>query len=334
MNSNRRRALAAIAGLTAFPWASNNAFAQASTGSGQAWPNKPIRLIVPYAAGGGTDAFARTVAPRIGELLGQQIIVDNRPGAGSAIGATAAATSPGDGYTMLLGDSATYSVNRSLYPKLGYDSFKDLAPVSLTARFGLVLAVHPSVQAKNLAEFVALVKAKPGTLSYGTPGNGTPHHLAMELLMQRTGISMVHIPYKGAGPAVQDLLGGQLQVLMTDLPTAAQHLKAGTVRAIASLGEKRLSATPDLATVAESGYPGFDAWAWQGFSVPASTPAAVVAALNAAYIKVTAEPSMRQKMTDFGGELTPSTPAAMDAYMRAEAVKWAKIIQDAKIKIE
>ncbi|MES2191853.1 MAG: tripartite tricarboxylate transporter substrate binding protein [Pseudomonadota bacterium] len=327
MNTNRRHALAAIASLAATPWAASNAFAQA-------WPNKPIRMIVPYAAGGGTDAFARTVAPRMGDILGQQIIVDNRPGAGSAIGATAAATSPGDGYTLLLGDSATYAVNRSLYPKLGYDSFKDLSPVSLTARFGLVLAVNPSVPAKNLAEFVALAKAKPGQLSYGTPGNGTPHHLAMELLMQRTGISLVHIPYKGAGPAVQDMLGGQLQVLMTDLPTAAQHLKAGTVRAIASLGEKRLAATPDLATVAESGYPGFDAWAWQGFSVPSSTPAPIVAALNAAYIKVAAEPSMRQKMTEFGGELTPSTPAAMDAYMRAEAVKWARTIQDGKIKVE
>lgn len=326
MSNNRRHTLAAIAGLLATPWV--------KMAAAQAYPDKPVRLVVPYAAGGGSDAFARTVGPKMSDLLGQPVIIDNKPGGGTAIGAVFAARAAPDGYTLLLGDNSTYSVNRILYSKPNYDSFKDLAPVTLTARFGLLLVVHPSIPVKNLAEFVALAKAKPGQLNFGTPGAGSPHHLAMEMLMQRTGTQLVNVPYRGAGPAVIDLLGGQLPVLLTDLATAMQHLKAGTMRAIASCGEKRLALTPDLPTVAESGYPGFDAWAWQGFSVPTGTPVAVITALNAAYAKTAADPAVRQKMSDFGGELTPSTPAAMDAYMRAETVKWAKIIQDANIKIE
>lgn len=326
MISNRRHTMAAIAGLLATPWA-RMAFAQA-------YPDKPVKLVVPYATGGGSDAFARLVGPKMSELLGQPFVIDNKPGGGTAIGAVLAARSTPDGYTLLLGDNSTYSVNRILYSKPNYDSFKDLAPVTLTARFGLLLVVHPSVPAKNLAEFVALAKSKPGQLSFGTPGAGSPHHLAMEMLMQRTGITMVNVPYRGAAPAVVDLLGGQLPVLLADYATASQHIKAGSMRAIASCGEKRLALAPDVPTVAESGYPGFDAWAWQGFSVPAGTPAAVIAALNTAYAKTAADPAVRQKMSDFGGELTPSTPAAMDAYMRAETVKWGKIIQDAHVKIE
>lgn len=326
MISTRRHTLAAIAGLLATPWA--------KLASAQAYPDKAIKLIVPYATGGGSDAFARLVSPKMGELLGQAIVVDNKPGGGTAIGAVLAARSAPDGYTLLLGDNSTYSVNRILYAKPNYDSFKDLAPVTLTARFGLLLVVHPSVPAKNLAEFVALAKSKPGQLSFGTPGAGSPHHLAMEMLMQRTGISMVNVPYRGAGPAVIDLLGGQLPVLLADYATASQHIKAGTMRAIASCGEKRLALAPDVPTVAESGYPGFDAWAWQGFSVPVGTPASVIATLNTAFAKTAADPAVRQKMADYGGELTPSTPAVMEAYMRAETVKWTKIIQDAKIKIE
>jgi tripartite-type tricarboxylate transporter receptor subunit TctC len=326
MISNRRHTLAAIAGLLSTPWV--------NLASAQAYPDKPLKLIVPYATGGGSDAFARLVAPKMGELLGQPLVIDNKPGGGTAIGAVLAARSAPDGYTLLLGDNSTYSVNRILYAKPNYDSFKDLAPVTLTARFGLLLVVHPAVPAKNLAEFVALAKSKPGQLSYGTPGAGSPHHLAMEMLMQRTGITMVNVPYRGAGPAVVDLLGGQLPVLLADYATVSQHIKAGTVRAIASCGEKRLALAPDVPTVAESGYPGFDAWAWQGFSVPAGTPPSVIAKLNNAFAKTAADPAVRQKMSDYGGEFTPSTPAVMEAYMRAETVKWTKIIQDAKIKIE
>ena len=326
MINSRRRTIATIAGLLTAPVA-KLAFAQT-------YPDKPVKLVVPYATGGGSDAFARLVGPKMAELMGQPFVIDNKPGGGTAIGAVLAARSAPDGYTLLLGDNSTYSVNRILYSKPNYDSFKDLAPVSLTARFGLLLVVHPSVPAKNLAEFVALAKSKPGQLSFGTPGAGSPHHLAMEMLMQRTGINLVNVPYRGAGPAVVDLLGGQLPVLLADFATINQHLKAGTVRAIASCGEKRLALAPDLPTVAESGYPGFDAWAWQGFSVPTGTPATVIAALNSGYAKAAADPAVRQKMSDFGGELTPSTPAAMDAYMRAETIKWAKIIEEAKIKIE
>ncbi len=302
-----------------------------------AYPERPIRLIVPYPPGGGTDAFARTVGPRMAEALGQPVVIDNRPGASSTIGATAVAHAPADGYTMLLGDMGTFSVNRSMFRKLAYDSFTDFAPVGLTARLGLLVVVGSAVPARTLEEFVALARAQPGALSYGTPGTGTPHHLAMELLLRRAGVTATHVPYKGAGPAMQDLLGGQIPVLLTDLATASQHLRGGKLRVLAQCGARRLPQIAEVPTVAEAGGPalaGYDVAAWQGFAVPAATPPAAIAALNAAYLKAAAEPAVRQRMADLGGELTPGTPQAMDEQVRREAALWQRIVREANITID
>jgi tripartite-type tricarboxylate transporter receptor subunit TctC len=298
------------------------------------YPTKPVKLIVPYPPGGGSDTFARTVSPKLSDELGQQFIIDNKPGAATIIGADLAAKSPADGYTLLLGDNSTYAVNSSLYKKMPYDALKDFSPITLTARFALVLVVNPSVQAQNVQDFIRLAKSQPGKLSYGSPGAGSPHHLAMELFAQRAGISLVHVPYKGGAPATQDLLGGSLPAMMLDFATASQHIKSGKLRALAAASDKRLPQLADVPTIAESGYPGYEAWAWQGIVAPAGTPPAVITRLNAALTKVAADPDVKKRMTDLGGDFVPSTPAAMQSYMRAETAKWAKIIKDANISIE
>ncbi len=298
------------------------------------YPAKPVKLIVPYPPGGGSDTFARTIAPKLSDELGQPLIIDNRPGAATIIGADLVAKSPADGYTILLGDNSTYAVNSSLYKKLPYDALKDFSPITLTARFALVLVVNPSVQAQTVEEFVRLAKSQPGKLSYGSPGAGSPHHLAMELFAQRAGISLVHVPYKGSGPATQDLLGGTLPVMLLDFATASQHIKSGKLRVLATAADKRLPQLADVPTVAEAGFPGYEASAWQGIVAPAGTPAAVIGRLNAALAKVAADPEVKKRMVDLGGDFVPGTPAAMQSYMRAETAKWAKIIKDANISIE
>ena len=298
------------------------------------YPSKPIKLIVPYPPGGGSDTFARTVSPKLSDELGQQFIIDNRPGAATIIGADLVAKSPADGYTLLLGDNSTYAVNSSLYKKMPYDALKDFSPITLTARFALVLVVNPSVQAQSVQDFIRLAKSQPGKLSYGSPGAGSPHHLAMELFAQRAGISLVHVPYKGGAPATQDLLGGSLPAMMLDFATASQHMKSGKLRALATASDKRLPQFAEVPTIAESGFAGYEAWAWQGIVAPTGTPPAVITRLNAALTKVAADPDVKKRMTDLGGDFVPSTPAAMQTYMRAETAKWAKIIKDANISIE
>ena len=322
MTMNRRSVAAALCALP---------FASASRAA--SYTDRSIRMIVPYPPGGGTDAFARAVAPVMSDALGQQVFIDNRPGASGIIGATAVANAPADGYTFLLGDMSTYSTNRTLFKKISYDSFTDLTPITLTARFGLMLVVHPSVPAASLQELIALAKSKPEALSYGSPGVGTPHHLAMELLAKRAGIKLNHVPYKGDGPAMQDLLGGQIPVLISSLATASQYLKANKVRAIASTGAARLQQAPQVPTISESGISGFNAWAWQGFAAPAGTPPAIVNTLNQAYAKAAANPAVRQRLADLGGELIPSSVEDMHKYMRSEAEAWAPIIRDAGISL-
>lgn len=298
------------------------------------YPTKPVKLIVPYPPGGGSDTFARTVSPKLSDELGQPFIIDNRPGAATIIGADLVAKSAADGYTLLLGDNSTYAVNSSLYKKMPYDALKDFSPITLTARFALVLVVNPSVQAQSVQDFIRLAKSQPGKLSYGSPGAGSPHHLAMELFAQRAGISLVHVPYKGGAPATQDLLGGSLPAMMLDFATASQHMKAGKLRALGTASDKRLPQIADVPTIAESGFAGYEAWAWQGIVAPTGTPPAVITRLNAALTKVAADPDVKKRMTDLGGDFVPSTPAAMQTYMRAETAKWAKIIKDANISIE
>src|SRR5437763_6531393 len=311
------------------------AIAAAPAAQAQAYPAKPVRLIVPYPAGGATDFFARAVFPKMSETLGQAVLVENRPGAGTAIGASEVARSTPDGYTLLLGDAGTYAFNPTLYKKLSYDPAKDFAPVSLTGRFALILAVNPTVlQSGMVKEFVDAAKRSPGKIDYGAPGPGSPIHLAMELFKQRAGISMTPIPYKGGADALSDLIGGRIGALFPDIATGLPQIRAGKIKALAVASEKRVAALPDLPTVGESGYRGFEAWAWQGFVAPAGTPRDVVMKLNGAFAKVMADPTITQRLSESGFEPQTSTPDQFAAYMKSEIAKWAKVIHESNISLD
>lgn len=301
----------------------------------QTYPNKAIRLIVPYPAGGATDFFARAVFPKMGEALGQQVFVENRPGAGTAIGASEVARSAPDGYTLLLGDAGTYAFNPTLYKKLTYDPVKDFAPVSLTGRFALILTVNPStMQAKSVKEFVAIAKREPGKINYGAPGPGSPIHLAMEFFKQRAGIIMTPIPYKGGADAMNDLIGGRIATMFLDIASGTPQIKGGKVRALAVASAKRVAALPDLPTIGEAGYPGFEAWAWQGFVAPAGTPRDVIMKLNSEFAKVMSDPAIKQRLSDIGFEPQTSTPEQFSAYLKSEIAKWAKVIRESNISLD
>jgi tripartite-type tricarboxylate transporter receptor subunit TctC len=240
-----------------------------------------------------------------------------------------------DGYTVLLADSTTLAVNPSLYKKLPYDPQKDFLPISLTARFAMLLVVNPSLtKAASVKEFIAEAKRDPGKINFASVGAGTTHHLAMELFKQQTGISLNHIPYKGAAPAVQDLVGGQVPVMFLDLAAGGPQIRAGKIKALAVASARRISALPDVPTVAESGVPGFEAWAWQGLVVPAGTPEEVMARLHVEYSKAVGDPAVRQKLIDAGVEPLTSTPEELAAYIRSETAKWAKVVKEANIKVE
>lgn len=307
----------------------------ASDALGQSYPAKPIRLIVPYPAGGATDFFARLVFPKVGDALGQPVVVENRPGAGTAIGASEVARSAPDGYTLLLGDAGTYAFNPTLYKKLSYDPAKDFAPVSLTGRFALILAVNTAVlNVSSVDQFVQAAKQAPGKIDYGAPGPGSPIHLAMELFKQRAGISMTPIPYKGGADALSDLIGGRIGALFPDIATGLPQIRAGKIKALAVASEKRVAALPGLPTVGESGYPGFEAWAWQGFVAPAGTPREVVMKLNGAFARVMADPAISQRLSESGFEPQASTPEEFATYMKSEIAKWAKVIHDSNISLD
>ena len=303
----------------------------------QPYPSKPVALIVPYPPAGGQDFFAHAVGPYIAGALGQplMLMVEKDPGAATTAGARALARAKPDGYTMLLGDGAMYAINPGLYKNLPYDPVKDFAPVSLTGRFALLLVVNPSVLAANSPkDLVARAKRRPGAIAYGSPGAGTAHHLAMELLEQRARIDLRHVPYKGRAPAVQDLLAGRTATMFLDLATAAPLVKGGKLKALAVASPKRIGALPNVPTLAESGFPGFEAWAWQGISVPAGTPPEIVATLNSAYTKAIADPGLGQQLGGWGVEPLHSTPQEMADYIRSETAKWAKLIADRHITVD
>ena len=300
----------------------------------QAYPNRAMRLIVPYPAGGGTDFFARLVGAKMSDNMRQQMLIENRPGATTMIGAELVAKSPPDGYTILLGDTATYAVNPALIKKLSYDPLKDFDPVSLTVRASLLLVINDAMPVRSVKELIEYAKARPDTLNFGSPGAGSPHHLAMELLKQRTGISVTHVPYKGAAPATQDLIGGQIQLMFLDLGTGGPQVRSGKVRALAIGDDRRLAAMPDLPTVSEAGVPGFEAYAWQGFALPAGSPKEAVATLNREFAKAAADSTVQQKLREVGFESIPSTPEQMTARIKSEQVKWAKVIKDGNISID
>jgi tripartite-type tricarboxylate transporter receptor subunit TctC len=303
--------------------------AQAQT----AYPTKPVHIIVPSTPAGVLDNVARTLALRLAEQLGQPIVIDNKGGAGGNIGAEAAARSAPDGYTLFIGFNATHGANPALFGKLSYDPIKDFAPISLLAAVPNIISVHPSVPVNTLTELVAMAKAKPGQLSYASSGNGTSTHLAAEMFKGVAGVDIAHIPYKGSAPAVADVIAGQVPVIVDSLASSTAQIKAGKLKALATTGPRRLSVLPDLPTVAESGYPGYQSTAWLGLLAPAGTPKAIIDQLNAQVLKVMALPETRERMAAFGAEITTSTPEQFAAHIRSEIANLGKVVRDASIKL-
>ncbi|MBU1354562.1 MAG: tripartite tricarboxylate transporter substrate binding protein [Gammaproteobacteria bacterium] len=319
-------ALAAAGATTAAPWA----FAQ----SASPWPDQPLRWVVPYPAGGGTDVLARTVAEAMRQTLGQQIIVDNRPGAATNIGGQAVTTSKPDGNTFMSADNAILAFNEHLFTKLPFNPEKDFTYVGGISRFPLALVVHPSFEAKTVKEFLAYARANPGKLNYASPGNGSPHHLAMEMFKNRTNTFLTHIPYRGAAPALQDVMGGQVPCMFLDLAAGLPVIQSGKVRALAIGSAMRVAALPDVPTLAEAGVPNTEVYAFQGILAPAGLPAAITARLNGDLNKALINPAVVKRMTDFGMEPLPGTPEQFRAMARAESKRWGEIIKAAGVKLD
>jgi tripartite-type tricarboxylate transporter receptor subunit TctC len=297
------------------------------------YPSRPIRVLVPFAPGGGADTLGRIITPRLTESMGQQWVVDNRGGAGGNIAAETVVRSAPDGYTVFMGFSTVLTVNPSLY-KLGFNMEKDLAPVTLLATAQYILVLHPSVQAGSVKELVALAKQKPKLLNFASAGVGSPLHLAAELFQRRAGVEMVHIPYKGGGPAAAAVLAGEAQVLFGSVASSMPHVKSGKLKALATTGLKRSRVAPELPTMAESGFPGFDVTTWYSFMVPAGTPAAIVKRIHDDAGKALQRSDVQQVMAGQGLDAETSTPQELAARMRTESRTWAEVIKAAGIKAE
>ena len=309
-------------------------FALALPLSVAAFPDKPIEWVVPYPAGGGSDVVARILSEQMGKTLGQTLVVNNKPGAATNIGADYVAKAKPDGHVMLTADTATLAANPSLYAKLPYSAEKDFAPVGLMARFPMILVVGTGVPVKSLTEFLAWAKLQPGGVNYATPGAGSPHHLATELFRDRTGVKLVHVPYRGAAPAVQDVVGGQVPFMFVDTASGYPHILSGKLRPIGVASPKRLVGFDAIPTLAEQGLKGFEAYAWQGLVVPAATPTDVVAALNKALIAALEVTAVKARFQTLGLEAIPSTPAQMAAYAKGEREKWGQVIRAANIRLD
>jgi tripartite-type tricarboxylate transporter receptor subunit TctC len=301
----------------------------ATTAFAQSYPTKPVKLIVPFPPGGAVDVYARTVQPALAEQLGQTIVIENKTGASGMIGADSVAKAAPDGYTVLVGNVATLAMNVGIYKKMPYDPVKEFAPVMQTVMVNYALVVHPSVPAKDVKELVAYAKANPGKLSYGSSGSGSAQHMAAELFKAATGTDITHIPYKGTGALVGDLVAGHVSMAIADQASMMPQVKAGKLRALAVGGLKRSPEYPDIPTIAESGnLPGFEAVAWQGIAVPAATPPAIVKRLNEAFLKAQAAPGMKEKLIAAG--LTPvgGAPEEFGTYIKSEIAKWSKVAKD------
>jgi tripartite-type tricarboxylate transporter receptor subunit TctC len=297
--------------------------------SAQGYPSRPIRFVVANSPGGGLDITARTVSPRLSSALGQQIVIDNRPGAAGSLAAEITAKSAPDGYTLLMGAIGNLAVNVSLYKGLDYDPLKDLAPITFAVSGSNVLVVNLTVPAKTVQELIAVARAQPGKLTYGSSGSGNAGHLAGELFKSMAKVDMVHVPYKGGAPAMIDLIAGQIQLIFSSPPTAVPQVKAGKIRALAVTTAKRSAILPELPTIAESGLPGFEADNWYGIVAAARTPRAIVGRLNAEFVRILSMPEVREVLLRQGLEVAPGTPEAFGAYMKSEYVKWARVIADA-----
>lgn len=325
----RRRLLFAAACALA----GGKALAQAQLSTGD-FPNRPVRIVVTFPPGGSADGVVRLLVPRLNEKLGQQMVVDNRPGAGGNVGLTLVAKAPNDGYTLGLGAAGALTANVSLYPQMPFDPVRDFKPVAMVAATPFVIVGHPSLAARSLREVIALARAKPGSLSIGHGGNGTAMHLSIALFAQMAEVKLVDVPYRGSGPAVLDVLGGQLPLAMVDLPSSLQQIKAGKLIALAVTSLQRVPTLPEVPTVAEAGLAGYDSTGWFGIVAPAGTPAPIVARLNAEINAALADEQIKATMRSLGTEPALLSIEAFETYIRAETKKWAQVIQAAHIKLD
>lgn len=307
--------------------------------TGQAWsqaayPNRPVKIIVAFPPGQATDQAARAIAQKLSESLGQQFFVENKPGAASIIGSEAAAKSPNDGYTLFMGSSGSLAVNPAMYAKLPYDPIRDFTPISLGLKVPFFLVVNPSVPGATVKELVAYLKANPGKVNFGSAGNGASNHLSTELFKSVTGVAIVHVPYKGSPPAVTDLLAGQIGLMFETGPLIMPHVKSGRLKAIAVGSAQRSLAAPDLVTIAESGYPGFETVGWAGLLAPTGTPRDIVTRLNAEIVRILSQAEVTGRFVTLGAELVSSSPEDFGAYIKSETAKWGKVVRDSGAKAD
>jgi len=324
----KRPTLVALAAISLALAGAPSVFAQAT------FPSKPIRIVVPFPPGGTTDILARAAAQKMTEAWKEQVLVDNRPGAGGNIGAELVAKSPADGYTLLMGTVGTHSINPSLYAKMPYDHVKDFAPVILVASVPNVLVVHPSVPANSVQELIAYAKANPGKINFASSGSGTSIHLAGELFKTMAGVQMAHVPYKGSAPAIADLVGGQVQIMFDNLPSALPQIKGGRLRALAVTSAQRAPALPDVPTVAESGLPGFEASSWFGLLAPAGSPRDAILKVNAEVDRWLASPEAKEKLTSQGANAAGGTPEDFARHIAAETAKWQQVVKASGAKVD
>jgi tripartite-type tricarboxylate transporter receptor subunit TctC len=298
------------------------------------YPNKPVRLIVPFAAGGGGDNLARTVSQAASDALGQQIIIENRAGAGGNIGSAAAAKTPPDGYTLLYGTNGTFAINHALYANSGFDPVKDFMPVARLTRIGMVVVVNNEVPAKSVAELLAHLKNNPGKASFGSAGNGTSSHIAGEMFKMMTGTDILHVPFRGNGPAMIDLIGGRIELMIDVMPSAYPHAAAGKIRALAVTTKTPVAAAPALPTLDSAGVPGFELSAWDGIWAPAGTPRPIVDKLNAAFNKALADGTVKERLFKIGADPVPGTPDDLGKFVASELPKWAEVVKRSGAKVE
>lgn len=300
----------------------------------QSYPAKPIRFVVPFPPGGPADILARTIGQHLADRWAQQVVIDNRAGAGGNIGSEIVAKAPPDGYTLLLGFVGTHAINASLYSSMPYDNVKDFEPVSLIAMVTIVLVTHPSVPADSVKALIALARSRPGELTFGSPGNGTPQHLAGELFNTMAKVKMLHVPYKGAVPALQDLLGGRISMIFSSMPPALPHVKTGKIKALAVTSTKRSPATPEIPTIAESGLPGYEVINWYGVLTPAGTSKEVIGRLNSEIRRIMTLPEVKERLAAQGAETLTGTPQEFGAFIRSETEKWAKVVKFSGARVD
>ena len=300
----------------------------------QNYPSKSIRWFAPFPPGGGTDLISRTLAQKLSEAWGQQVLVDNRPGGGGTLGLAVAAKSPADGYNVVLGQLANVGIAPALYSKLPYDPVRDLAPVTLVLSAPLILVAHPSLPANNVKELIALARAKPELITFGSPGNGTTGHLAAEMIKSATGVKMTHIPYKGASPAITDLMGGQIAIYVSTIPPALPLIKSGRLKALGVTSAKRAPTLPEVPTIAESGLPGYEVTNWYGVMVPAGVPKDILGKLHTEIVRILKLPDVQKRFQGEGGTVTPDTPEQFAAFIKSEIAKWGKAVKDSGARVD